>query len=645
MGSYPPPPPYGNDWKQQQRFQKQQARAQREAFRDQRLGMRRSSIVGPLLLITIGVCLLLVQTGHLQIHRLWEWYARFWPILLILTGVIMLLEWAFDHYIQSDPTHPRYRRRLGGGVFFLLLLLTIAGIIFSNGNQFRRNHSNWIFGVPINQDNLDQFLGDKHESDQTFTQSLPSGASVSIDNPRGDVILSGTSDDGQIHISAHKEVFSHSDSDAHSKAQRLRPAFNTSGNTVAVTLPALDGARADLTVTLPANTSTTLHANHGDVRVSSLKASISITANHGDITLSAITGDISARINNSDSSISVHSSTGVTSIAGHGHDTTLSDLSGPVIIDGDFFGATHIEHIRGSVKFHTSRTDLQLSRLDGELDIDPNISISEAVGPLTLTTGNRNVSLDRIAGDISVTNRYGSVDLTSAPPLGNIIIQNHNGSVDLTVPKQAEFNVHAETTNGDVDNDFSLPTQGDEDTRKTFSGTVGKGGPNLRITTSHGDISLKKASVTPLPPRPPAPPPLTIRDSDGSSVIINKNGVNITSGSDGSSVVIDKNGARITSRPDGTRSYSGSNGTSYTHTPDGTITYSGSGGTRFVSTPDGTKTYSGSDGTRITITPDGTKVGIGPDNKVLTNSQIDQRIRQAEAEARNAAQQHNPKNK
>jgi DUF4097 and DUF4098 domain-containing protein YvlB len=521
MGNYPPPPypppgpPYGGDWKYQRQVLKQQARvqrdmikAQRDAYRYQLRGLRRSSILGPFLLISFGIVFLLVQTGHISTLHLWDWYGRFWPLLLVGAGVLMLLEWGYDQYVQSDPTEPRYRRRLGGGVFTLLLLLVITGLIFSGVRGGGRSK---IFdGMNINQDNWDEFMGDKHESDQTLTQALPAGDGLTVDNPRGDVTISGTSDDNQIHIAVHKEVYTRSDSEADTKAQRLSPSLNTSGSTVTLTVPALDGARADLTITVPPTAPATVMANHGDVTVNSLKAPVNVTANHGDIALSAITGPVATHINNGDSSFSAHSITGPIALEGHGRDTTLSDLSGPVAIDGDFFGTAHFEHIRGPLKFHTSRTDFQLSRLDGEINIDSDISVSEAVGPLILTTGNRNVTLERIAGDISVTNRNGSVDVTGAPPLGNINIQNRNGSVDLTLPEQSTFAYQFDATNGDIESDFSqinVPDGGME--KKNISGTVGKGGPTLHVTTSQGDIALKKASILPLPPMPPPPPHLT----------------------------------------------------------------------------------------------------------------------------------------
>ena len=530
MGNYPPPyppppgppsgPPYGGDWKYQRQVLKDQARmqrdmirAQRDAYRDQMRGLRRSSILGPIILITIGILFLLVQTGRLPSHSLWDWYGRFWPFLLVGAGIILLLEWGFDQYTQSD-SQPHYRRRVGGGVFTLLILLAITGVIFSGVRE--GGHTKLLDGFNINQDNLDEFLGDKHESDQAIDQAFPANATLTVDNPRGDVTLTGTSDDNQIHVAVHKEVYTRSDADADTKAQRLSPNLNVSGNSVTLSVPAVDGGRADLTITVPAAAAATLSANHGDVHVSAMKAPVTVTANHGDIELSAITGTMTARINNGGSDLSAHSVTGALTIEGRGHDTTLSDLSGPVTMRGEFFGDTHLERVRGPIKFHTSRTDFQLSRLDGEIEIGNNaeLTTSNAVGPLTLTTYSRNITLDRIAGDVFVTNRNGSVDVTSAPPLGNVTIENRNGSVDVTIPEQSSFAYQFDANNGDIDTDFPIKIPDGGMQKKTVSGTVGNGGSLIRITTSQGDVSLKKGSVMPLPPTPPAPPKLTMVPSE-----------------------------------------------------------------------------------------------------------------------------------
>ncbi|WP_051978996.1 DUF4097 family beta strand repeat-containing protein [Edaphobacter aggregans] len=630
-----PPPPQG-DWRYQRRVLREQARLQRDylryqqqAYRAQLRRTRRPSIVGPLLLVSIGVIFLLIQTGQISVSFFWAWYGRWWPVLLIGVGVIMLLEWAWDQYFHAGE--PIRRRSLGGGVFTLLLLFGLLGIFFSGMHSGTFSHT-----FNINPDNMDEFLGDKHESDQTLTQPFTASA-LTIDNPRGDISVSGTSDDNQVHVQVHKQVYTRSDSEADSRAQQLSPKLDTEGANLKLSIPSVEGSRADLTVTVPPAASITVFSNRGDVRVASVKAPVAVTANHGDVTFTAITGPANARINNGDSSFSAHSVTGPVSVEGRARDLSFSEITGTASMDGEFFGSTHLQHITSDIRFHTSRTDLRLARLDGEIEISPSADLSadQALGPLTLATRNRNITLDRVAGNVSVTNRNGSVELTAAPPLGNITVENRNGSVNLTLPEQAGFTVQAETTNGDLENDFSLSEHGSDDSnRKSFNGVVGKGGPLVRVTTSQGDIALKKASVAPLPPAPPPPPKISIRTDDG-SVIIGKEGVNISSG-DGSSVIVDKNGVRINTNPDGSSVYI-NKGTKLTTNVDGSRVYVGADGTRYTRNADGSKTYKGKDGTSIVINADGSRISKSPSGKALSDSEIDARIAQAERDADKAA--------
>ena len=639
---YPPPPPgpNGPDWRYQRRMMREQARmqsdiarAQRDAYKLQRDGMRRSSIVGPLLLVTIGIVFLLIQLGRFSFYQFGFWFGHWWPLLLVTAGVILLAEWAFDQHNRKDETQPYVRRGIGGGVITLLVIVAIAGVVSSGIHDGARN----LFGrgFSFNDEDLNQFFGDKHESDQTLTQAFPVGSSLSVNNPRGDVTISGLSDDNQMHISLHRQVFTRSDSEAASKAQQLVPNITTNGSAINITLPQLEGASADIVVTVPAGAVTSVTANRGDVHINSIKAPVNVIANHGDVEISAVDGPITAHINNGGSSFSSHSVRGPITLEGRLHDINIADIDGPVTMGGDFFGSTHLEHIRGNVRFHTSRTDFQLARLDGEVKIgSKDLSAEQAVGPLTLTTRSRNITLDRIAGDVAVTNSNGSVDLSSAPPLANVNIQNRNGDVTLTVPEQAGFTVQADSSNGDIENDFGLPIQGN-DTRKNFSGTVGKGTGTIRITTTNsGDIKLKKASISPLPPAPPQPPPLSIRSDDGSSVYVGKDGVRITSGSDGSSVIIGKDGLHINTNVDGSSSYTSKDGTKLNSNVDGSYTFKAANGMSLISNVDGSKIYRGQDGTRININADGTHVAKGPDDKELSDSQIRARLDQAGREVK-----------
>ena len=508
MGAYPPPPytpPPGFDPREQRRYMRDQMRAQRWQMRNQMRGMRRSSILAPVLLIAIGTLFLLGETGVVPARMMWDWYGRWWPAVMVYAGLVLLAEWAWDQSRMRDGQATPYRRSLGGGVFFLLLMLAIVG--FTSGEVHRHMNDRWWAGMHFNPDDLDQFLGDKHESDQTMDLAFAPGTDLQVNDPRGDVTLTGTSDDQHIHIVVHKQVYSRSDSEADQKAQKLTPTTSNSGSTLMVNVPAVEGGRVDMVISLPAATNSVITLNRGDAHISSIKAPVTATANHGDVEVSGVSGPVIAHVNNNGSSVAAHSLGGGITVEGHAQDVTLSDINGPVSISGEYFGTTHLEHIAGTVHFHTSRTDLQLGRLDGEIEISPHMELSadQVVGPLVLNTSNRNINLDRVAGDISVSNRNGSVDVTAAPNLGSINVQNRNGSVKTILPQHAAFTVQASTSDGDISTDFQLATQDMQKERKELNGTVGSGGPAVRITTTHGDISLNKADVAPLPPMPPMP--------------------------------------------------------------------------------------------------------------------------------------------
>ena len=530
-GTPPPfPPPYSpSDWKHQRRLVREQAKAQRDLNRDQwkryreqrRVqvrGTRGGSILGPLLLILLGVVFFLLRLGRLDYGTVGAWYERWWPLLLLLGGVVLLAEWAFERSRSADQPYG-YRTRIGGGVVALLVLLCIPGILLSASHNDLRNFTH---GFGVNPENLDQFLGDRHESDQALDQALAPGGTLTIDNPHGDVTVTGTSSDDHIHIAVHKEVFSRADSDATEKATQLAPKLTKSGAAVFLTLPTVDSARADLTVTVPSGTPITITADHGSIHASLLKAALILTSNHGDVEVDAIGGPITTHINNRGSSFNARGVAGSVSLEGDCRDVDMENVSGAVSLRGDFFGTTHLQHVSGMVRFHTSRTDFQLARLDGEVEIKRGeLSGDQILGPVTLSARSYNVNLDRVTGDVSVATSDGSVDLISAPPMGNVTIQNRNGSVNVTVPEHAPFTVQAETRDGDIETEFPLATS-DENSVKRLSGSVGAGGSLLRINTTQNDISLKKGIIAPLAPPPPPTPAITLAPQGAASPLAGK---------------------------------------------------------------------------------------------------------------------------
>jgi hypothetical protein len=68
-----------------------------------------------------------------------------------------------------------------------------------------------------------------------------------------------------------------------------------------------------------------------------------------------------------------------------------------------------------------------------------------------------------------------------------------NGGITLVVPAGSGAELRASTVNGDIVTDFPLTVRGRFNHRRV-SGTIGRGGPQLMMTTVNGDIRLRSAS-------------------------------------------------------------------------------------------------------------------------------------------------------
>ncbi len=482
---------------------KAQAKAQRDQWKMYTRGQRRSSIIGPLLLIAVGVVFFLIHSGRVSSFEFFNWYSRFWPVLLIGIGLLRVGEWAIDR-ARLPADAPPLRYGIGGGTVSTIVFLAVIGLVLHAGAHWRADRDGFGFFGPFDNGNVDHLFGQKHEEDPApMVHDIVLNGALSIDNPHGDVTVSGTSDDGKVHVSAHKEVYSNSDSTASDRLRQLEFGLEGPSDSLSLRIPAVESAVANITLLVPPSTRLLLNSNHGDVHVTNMKSAVAVTANNGDVEVAAITGGVQVHANNRHRDVNVRSVTGDVTVDGSGDEVTLSDISGSATVHGDFYSGGHAQHIGGAFSYHSSRSDVSLARLNGDLQIDGNdLTANEAIGPMRISTRSRNINLDRVTGDISITNNHGDVDVHVAPPTGTITVDNQNGNVNVTLPEKARFTLNAETSDGDTHSDFEgSDTHGGHG---MLSGSFNGGGAAVKLNTSHGDINVNRNSIAPLPPAPPS---------------------------------------------------------------------------------------------------------------------------------------------
>lgn len=487
-GGMPPYPPYDPkmQWHAYREQQKAALRAQRQAWKAGYWGAPRvPSIVGPLILIAIGIIWLLIYTGRVPAQQFWSWYGHWWPLVLIAAGLAMLGEWVLD-LRRPAPVHRR------GSFAGILILVVVVGLCAAGWN-----HLGWM-GGPWNGDNgnfFNIFGMPEHDVDQTaLRQQIPPNAVVDIQVPVGDVSV--TAGDGpELEVQAHEVAYASSDSDAQKIFNAEKAAVSVNGETVLVKAQGSDHGRVNLAVTVPKSARVTINSGRNDVTASGLGAGITITA-RGDIQLNSIAGPVEAHfINGRHNDISIHQADGDIKLEGDCDDLTLSEIRGNVTQNGQIEGDVHIENVSGAVHLHTSVTDLTIAALPGDMTLDSDdLRVNEATGAVHVTTHAKDVDLNQIYGDSYVNDRDGTISVEPAGPYG-IEASNRKGDVEITLPPDASGTVDGRTHNGDVVSDFALTVSGDQD--KTVTGKIGAGGPKIVLSTDDGDLHIKKGPAFP----------------------------------------------------------------------------------------------------------------------------------------------------
>jgi DUF4097 and DUF4098 domain-containing protein YvlB len=464
----------------------------------------RRSLSGPIILITIGGVFLLGTMGVLNWGNLAHWFAHYWPVILIVAGIIKLVEY------QAAQREGTRASGIGAGGIFLIIMVVFFGLLATQASRF-----NWgELRDQIDMDDHDFTLfGQKYTYEDRLQEAFPAGSALHVNDIRGAVNVSA-GDDDQIHVSIHKRINAESASEADKWNAATKPQISVSGGVV--TLNANNqaagdhGIATDLDITIPRKAALTISTRNGDVSVVGRDGDVQISAQHNEVTATDINGKVSLTLERSSARMSQIASDVL--IEGRANDVSVEDVKGVVHLDGEFMESVKLARLAQGVTFHSSRTDLQFFRLNGDLDLDSgDLQASDVVGPVRLTTRAKDVRLTGVAGDVRLQDENGSVEL-HMNKMGSVQVENRKGDIQIYVPEKAGFQVDARSHGGDVETDFdSLKVDNRED-QATATGTVGGGGPHLVVTNEHGTIEIRKGStvaeapaVPPMPPSPKAP--------------------------------------------------------------------------------------------------------------------------------------------
>jgi len=247
-----------------------------------------------------------------------------------------------------------------------------------------------------------------------------------------------------------------------------------------------------------------IFSRRGDISVTGREGEVEVNSQHGDATVEDVTGNV--KLNLEKGSATIEQITGDVRINGRLNDVSVSDVKGAAQFEGEFGESVKLARITKSVSFKSSRTDLEFSRIDGDLDLDSDdLHADQITGPVHLTTRDKQIRLEDVSGDVRVQNENGGIEI-SMRSLGNVQIDSRKGDINLSLPDKAGFHIEARAHDGEIQSDFPELKIDNNDREAKVSGSVGNGSSHIVLNTEHDGIEIRKASSKAAPAMPPAPP-------------------------------------------------------------------------------------------------------------------------------------------
>jgi DUF4097 and DUF4098 domain-containing protein YvlB len=459
--------------------------------------MKRGSFITPLLLILIGVVFLLKNINpELRVFQfLFDW----WPVLLITWGGLRLLEILVSYFRgQALPV-----AGVSGGEWALIVILTVVGSsVWGVQRLTRVDFGNFrIGGMDVFSETFDYPL-------DPVAQTAGAAPRIVIENLRGSVRVIG-SETNEVRVTGRKSIRAMSRADADTAHEKTPVDFTAAGSVVTLRTwheKAEDARiRSNIEITAPKGASVEVRGRDVDVDVADLEGTVDVVSDRAGVRLQNIGGKVRTDLRGSDI-IRGFDIRGDVELKGRGRDIELENVTGQVTINGSYSGETVLRRVAKPVRFDSSVTNIRFDGLPGEMRLSlNNMSAQNVTGPVEVRTRSKDVELAEVAGSVKVETDRGDVAVRqSTGPKAPIQVEVRSGNIDLALPAGAAFTLDAETSRGAVVNDFNPDLKETESERgATLKGALGAG-PEIRLKTSRGEVSVRKIAPieTPAPARP-----------------------------------------------------------------------------------------------------------------------------------------------
>lgn len=230
------------------------------------------------------------------------------------------------------------------------------------------------------------------------------------------------------------------------------------------------GGMATLEVRVPAGSSVEISTNSAPIIVNGVNGAVEASSQAGSITVQGRPRSVEATAHAGAVTADVETDR-----------ATLTAMAGAVRLSGTVRQRAEITAMAGSVEVPAAVNELEISALNGAVRVanvtGGRVEITSVSGSVTVSGSQLRGNVNSVSGSMVVSGTLG----------GALNVESHAGSVELRLPANTGARVDITSFSGGVQSDWRLTRDGRE-----WHGTLGRGGPNVNISTFSGSVKLTR---------------------------------------------------------------------------------------------------------------------------------------------------------
>lgn len=306
------------------------------------------------------------------------------------------------------------------------------------------------------------------EKTEVLEQEVDTQERITVSNSTGKIVFKSWDND-KVQVTAHKRVKAGGDKEKLDKLlDEIKINIEKSSNNIEVNVRYISGVfgfgnqNVELEVMVPKKlNSIKANSASGEIQVSDF-------TDMERLDLTSVSGSVEVR-NAAAEDFDVGATSGeinLISVTGNGNIHTVS-------------GSIQANDVKGDLKFRTTSGSVNAEGIEGEASA-------------STVSGSVNIVSNYLKGsEFNSTSGSLYIQAEKIDDGGDYKIRSISGEVCMKLPENAGFELDASSTSGEIRNEFSMTVDGGNG-RKNLRGTVGNGGPDIKINTVSGEISIMK---------------------------------------------------------------------------------------------------------------------------------------------------------